>query len=108
MILLRTYDENGNIQFLPVTPDMFYQECKHCGRIFPISSICTFLKTLREEVFELDVLDWCEECLIENCEWEEHYRDTLAVIKEPVDPLFEVREILVERAREVFSWKLGG
>lgn len=73
MILLRTCDENGNNQFLPVELDVLYQECKHCGRIFPIGSICEFLKILYDEGFEIDVLNYCEDCLAERCECEAYY-----------------------------------
>ena len=31
MILLRTCDENGKVQFVTVKNDMFYLECKHCS-----------------------------------------------------------------------------
>ena len=52
MILLRTCDENGKVQFVTVKNDMFYLECKHCGRIFPIGSICEFMEELGNENFD--------------------------------------------------------
>ena len=65
MILLRTCDENGKVQFVTVKNDMFYLECKHCGRIFPIGSICEFMEELGDENFDSEVLDWCEDCLVQ-------------------------------------------
>lgn len=92
MILLRTCDENGNNQFLPIELDMLYQECKHCGRIFPIGSICEFLKILYDEGFEIDVLNYCEDCLAERCECEAYYGEMPAVTLE------DVRNILSEKS----------
>ena len=71
MILLRTSDENGKVQFVTVKNDMFYLECKHCGRIFPIGSICEFMEELGNEDFDSEVLDWCEDSLEEKYEREE-------------------------------------
>ena len=73
MILLRTSDENGKDQFVTVKNDMFYLECKHCGRIFPIGSICEFMEELGNEDFDSEVLDWCEECLDEKCEQQDRF-----------------------------------
>ena len=82
MILLRTDDENGKVQFVTVRNDMFYLECKHCGRIFPIGSICELMEELSDENFDSEVLDWCEECFDEKCEQEDHYLKMLAQAKE--------------------------
>ena len=82
MILLRTCDENGKVQFVTVKNDMFYLECKHCGRIFPIGSICEFMEELGNENFDSEVLDWCEDCLDEKYEREDRYLKMLAQAKE--------------------------
>ena len=82
MILLRTSDENGKVQFVTVKNDMFYLECKHCGRIFPIGSICELMEELGGEDFEAEVLDWCEECFDEKCEQEDVFLKMLTQAKE--------------------------
>ena len=97
MILLRTCDENGNNQFLPVELDMLYQECKHCGRIFPIASIFEFLKILYDEGFEIDVLNYCEDCFAEHCECEAYYGEMPAVTLE------DVRNILSGKSYSGFT-----
>ena len=79
MILLRTCDENGKVQFVTVKNDMFYLECK---RIFPIGSICEFMEELGDENFDSEVLDWCEDCLDEKYEREDRYLKMLAQAKE--------------------------
>ncbi|MCI5761381.1 MAG: hypothetical protein MR028_03015 [Ligilactobacillus agilis] len=65
-----------------VKNDMFYLECKHCGRIFPIGSICEFMEELGNENFDSEVLDWCEDCLDEKYEREDRYLKMLAQAKE--------------------------
>lgn len=97
MILLRTCDENGNNQFLPVELDMLYQECKHCGRIFPIGSICEFLKILYDAGFEIDGLNYCEDCFAERCECEAYYGEMPAVTLE------DVRNLLAEKSNSGFT-----
>ena len=72
MILLRTCDENGKVQFVTVKNDMFYLECKHCG----------FMEELGDENFDSEVLDWCEDCLDEKYEREDRYLKMLAQAKE--------------------------
>ena len=78
MILLRTDDGNGKMQFVTVRNDSFYRECKHCGRILPIPSICEYMDDLGEEDFEDEVLDWCGACLDKKYEIEDLYMQKVA------------------------------
>lgn len=66
MILLRTSDENGKVQFVTVKNDMFYLECKHCGRIFPMGSICELMEELAVKILRRKSLIGAKNVLTKN------------------------------------------
>jgi hypothetical protein len=71
MIMVKTEDLNGTIHLTPIRNNNIYLQCRSCGGLFPIDSICEYMEELGGEDFDSTANDICEECLNKRCERED-------------------------------------